>query len=244
MSGHSKWSTIKRKKGKEDEKRGRIFSRLAKELTVAARTGGPDPGSNSTLRLLVQNAKQANMPSDKIQAAIDRGIGALEGSSCEEMTYEGYGPGGIAVILELLSDNKNRTSSEIRSIFSKGGGRLGESVSWKFERKGIVQLKDFHLDEDSLLELALETGGDDIVYEDGLSQILTAPEDLADVADALREKGIVVENAAANLLPKDLVRVEGDAVKKTLRFLEELEDHEDVRNVYTDADISDETTTE
>jgi len=246
MSGHSKWSTIKRKKAKEDAKKGKVFSRLAKELSVTARSAGGDPDFNANLRLLIQNAKQANMPADKIQAAIDRGTGAADGANYEEMTYEGYGPGGIAVILELLSDNKNRTSAEIRSLFNKGGGNLGESgcVAWNFEKRGVISLKGVDSDEDAMVELALEVGGEDVVCEDGVVQMITAPEELASVSEAIREKGLVVEDASLNLIPKNLAKVEGETVKKAIRFLEELEDHEDVRNVYTNLDIPEEVTAE
>lgn len=239
MSGHSKWSTIKRKKGAADAKRGKLFSSISKEISAAARIGGTDPQFNTRLRLAIQNAKQANMPNDKVKGAIERAAGANSGEGLEEIVYEGYGPGGMAVILDLMTDNKNRTSSEIRRIFSRVGGNLGEHgcVAWNFEKKGVITLPESYADEDALLDLALEVGGEDVVVDEGICQVLCAPENLAGVYDRIQAKGIVVEKAEVNMVPKNLVKMDGDEAKKAIRFLEELEDHEDVQHAYANLDV-------
>jgi YebC/PmpR family DNA-binding regulatory protein len=239
MSGHSKWSTIKHKKGAADAKRGRLFTKIIKEITVAARLGGKDPDSNPRLRTVIAAAKAANMPKDNIDKAIKKGTGELPGVSYEEVSYEGYGPGGVAILVHAMTDNRNRTLPEIRHVFSKYGGNLGESncVSWMFEKKGYIVVPKGKGSEEELLEVVLDSGGDD-VRDDGENwEILTPPDRLEAVREALAAKGGTVTSAEVSMVPKNTVKVEGKKTHQVLSMMEALEDHEDVQNVYANFDI-------
>jgi YebC/PmpR family DNA-binding regulatory protein len=239
MSGHSKWHSIKHKKAAVDAKRGRVFTRLIKEITVAARLGGGDPEGNPRLRTAVLAAKDANMPQDNITRAIKKGTGELEGVTYEETTLEGYAPGGVAVMLNVLTDNKNRTLPEIRHIFAKYGGNLGEhnSVSWMFERKGYFVLEESATSEDHLLEVALEAGAEDVQRDGDNFEVTCSPDDFETVQGALRERSIPTVVSEIKMLPKTTVRAEGPTAKKVLNFIELLEDHDDVQNVWANFDI-------
>ena len=239
MSGHSKWHTIKHKKGAADAKRGRVFTKIIKEITVAARVGGGDPKANPRLRTVLAAAKSANMPKDNIDKAIKKGTGELPGVSYEEVTYEGYGPGGVAILVMALTDNRNRTLPEIRHLFSKYGGNLGESncVSWMFEKKGYIVVPKANLAEDALLELVLEAGGDDL-KDDGTNwEVLTPPDRLEQVREAMTTKGVAAATAEVSMVPKNTVKVEGKKAQQVLNMMEGLEDHEDVQNVWANFDI-------
>ena len=240
MAGHSKWANIKHKKAREDAKRGKIFTKVTREIIVAARLGGGDPDKNPRLRRAIQKAKSVNMPKENIERAIKRGTGELEGVSYEEVVYEGYGPGGVAILVEAITDNRNRTVSEIRTIFSKHGGNLGEAgcVAWMFERKGLITVKD--VDEDLLMEVAIEAGAEDVSQEEGLFSVITAVEDLDRVREAIEEKGIKVESARLTYIPQSTVRVEGEKAEKLIKLLDALEDHDDVQNVYANFDVPEE----
>ncbi len=242
MSGHSKWASIKHKKAAADAKRGKIFTKVIKELAVAARMGGGDPDTNSRLRKAISDSKAVNMPADNIKKAIMKGTGQLEGVSYEEMSYEGYGPGGIAIYLETLTDNKNRTVSEIRHIFTKNGGNMGESgcVAWMFDRKGYIVVEKAKATEDELLDLVLEAGAEDLREDGSNYEIFTAPDDYEAVTKALEDSSI--ETAASNLgyIPQNYVKLEGKQAHQLLRLMEELEDHDDVQNVWANFDIDDE----
>ncbi|MCC6962102.1 MAG: YebC/PmpR family DNA-binding transcriptional regulator [candidate division Zixibacteria bacterium] len=241
MSGHSKWSTIKRKKGKADAERGRLFTKLIKEITVAARFGGGDPESNPRLRTAVLNAKSNSMPADNIKRAIQKGTGELEGTSYDEITYEGYGPGGVAVMVEVVTDNKNRTVAEIRHLFSKYGGNLGESgsVGWIFAKKGLIEVETAKANEDTLLELALEHGASDMTTEGDLFEITTPPELFEAVRAALESKGIPMASAEITLIPSTSVRIEGKHAESMIKLYEALEDHDDIQKAYANFDIDD-----
>lgn len=242
MSGHSKWSTIKRKKGANDAKRGKIFTRLIKEITVAARTGGGDPDGNPRLRSAIVAAKAENMPKDNISRAIKKGTGEIAGEVYEEILYEGYGPGGVAVLVECMTDNRNRTVADIRHYFSKSSGNLGESgcVAWMFEKKGLIQIDKEKYSEEEMMDLALEAGADDVLEEDSEYQILTVPEDFNDVRDSLEESGVEYIEAAISMIPKNMVEVtEEKPARSLLKLLESLEDHDDVQNVHSNFDIDD-----
>ena len=239
MSGHSKWHTIKHKKGAADAKRGRVFTKIIKEITVAARVGGGDPNGNPRLRTVVAAAKAANMPKDNIDKAIKKGTGELPGVSYEEVSYEGYGPGGVAVYVQAVTDNRNRTLPEIRHLFSKYGGNLGESncVSWMFEKKGYIVVAKSSVPEEALLELVLESGGDD-VREDGTNwEVLSPPERLEQVRESITAKGIAVATAEVSMVPKNTVKLEGKKAQQVLSMMEGLEEHEDVQNVWANFDI-------
>lgn len=242
MSGHSKWSTIKHKKAITDARRGKLFTKLIRELTSAARAGGGDPDTNPRLRTAVAAAKSSNMPMDTITRAIKKGTGELPGEVYEEVTYEGYGAGGVAVLVDILTDNKNRTVAEVRHLFSKHGGNLGENgcVAWMFDRKGVITLEAEQIEEDDLLELVLEAGGDDLKLEGDVYEIHTAPDAFDDVRSAIEERGLTVSMAEVTLLPQTTVQVEGKQAEQVLRFMEALEDHDDVRRAYANFDISDE----
>lgn len=244
MSGHSKWSTIKRKKGAIDAKRGKIFTRLIKEITVAARTGGGgDPDGNPRLRSAIAAAKAENMPKDNIDRAIKKGTGELEGEVYEEILYEGYGPAGVAVLVECMTDNRNRTVADIRHYFSKSNGNLGESgcVAWMFEKKGLIQVEKEKYTEEELMDHALEAGAEDVVEEDAVYQILTSPEEFGDVRDALEESGVEFFEAAVSMIPSNTIEVtEENHASSLLKLLENLEDHDDVQNVFSNFDIDDE----
>ena len=243
MSGHSKWSTIKRKKGAADAKRGALFGKLSRAITVAAREGGGDPEMNSALGLAVQRAKEGNMPNDNIQRAIDKGTGAgADAAAIERITYEGYAPGGVAVMVEVLTDNRNRAASDVRYIFSKNGGKLGTSgsVSYLFERKGVVLIPKNEVDEDELMELALEAGAEDVVVSESDYRVVTTPEDFATVRESLKEAGIAFENAEITMQPQNSIDLDASTAKQTLRLIDALEENDDVQEVYANFDISDE----
>lgn len=242
MSGHSKWSTIKHKKGAADAKRGKIFTKLIKEITVAARLGGGDPNSNPRLRTAIAGAKEQNMPQDNINRAIKKGTGELEGSSYEEVTYEGYGPGGVAILIEAMTDNRNRTVGEIRAILSKNGGNMGENgcVSWIFEKKGLIIVKDDAMDEDALLELALEAGAEDMQNTGGQFEITTSIENFETVHETLKEKNVPLEYAEVTAIPSNTVPVDETNGRAVLKLMELLDDHDDVQKAYSNFDIPDE----
>jgi YebC/PmpR family DNA-binding regulatory protein len=243
MSGHSKWSTIKRKKGAIDSKRGKLFTKIIKEITLAARLGGGDPEGNSRLRQAIMAAKDENMPKDNIDRAIKKGLGDGEGASnYEEITYEGYGPGGVAVIIEVMTDNKNRTVAEIRHIFSKHGGNLGENgcVGWMFDKKGSIAIDIKAIGEDALMELALEAGADDVREEENEYEVITSPSTFEDVRKALEAKGLKILSAHVGMIPQNTVALGEDKAAQMLKFMEKMEDNDDVQNVYANFDISDE----
>ncbi len=242
MSGHSKWATIKRKKGKLDAQRGRVFTKLIKEITVAARQGGGDAESNARLRTAVATAKAANMPAENIKKAIQKGTGELPGVAYEEVSYEGYGPGGVAVMLEILTDNRKRTVAEIRHIFSRRGGNLGETgcVGWMFEKKGLIEVETSAFGEEALLELALEAGASDLTVEDEMYQISTPYESFEAVRSAIEEAGVPIINAEVTAVPQSTVKLDDAKASSMLKMMEELEDHDDVQKVYANFDIDDE----
>ncbi|MEE9566732.1 MAG: YebC/PmpR family DNA-binding transcriptional regulator [Desulfobacteria bacterium] len=243
MSGHSKWSTIKRKKGATDAKRGKIFSKLIKEITMAARMGGADPDANPRLRTAIAGAKAENMPKDNIERAIKKGTGALEGVAYEETYYEGYGPGGAAVYVESLTDNKKRTVADIRHIFSKSGGSLGEAgcVAWMFAKKGLVVFEKAGIDEETLMEAVLDAGGEDIRDEESTLEVITAPEDFEAVKKALDERNLTYLLAEITMVPQSTVKLEDKEAEQMLRLMDSLEDSDDVQKVYSNFDISDKT---
>jgi YebC/PmpR family DNA-binding regulatory protein len=243
VSGHSKWSTIKRKKGALDAKRGKIFTRLIKEITVAARMGGGDPEGNPRLRSAIGTAKSENMPKDNIDRAIKKGTGELEGAVYDEISYEGYGPGGVAVLVDCMTDNKNRSVADIRHAFSKSGGNLGETgcVSWMFEKKGSILIDKDTISEEELMDKALEAGAEDVVEEDNVYQVVTTPDDFEAVREALEADGIKFIEASVSMIPQNVVEItEEKPARQILRLLESLEEHEDVQNVFSNFDISDE----
>ena len=239
MSGHSKWHSIKHKKGAADAARGKLFARLCREVEVAARTGGGDPDSNATLRTKVQKARDASVPKDNIENAIKRGTGELEGVQYESLNYEGYAPNGVAVLVECLSDNRNRTGSEIKNIFSRNGGSLAEpgAVSWQFERKGVIMTAP-GASEDDVMLVALDAGAEDIAEQGGTFTITTPPSDVLTVRAALEEAGIAVESADTTMIASNSIQLadEGSA-KQVLRVIDALEDHDDVQGVYANFDI-------
>jgi YebC/PmpR family DNA-binding regulatory protein len=240
MSGHSKWSTIKHKKGAADAKRGKVFTRILKEMTVAARMGGGDPAGNARLRAAVAEAKANNMPKDNIDRAIKRGTGEIEGLTYEEITYEGYGPGGVAVIVEALTDNTNRTTPEIRHMFEKQGGNLGTpgSVRFQFEKKGYFAIEKSAVGEDKLMEIVLEAGADDLQTDDAEAyEVYTAPENFEAVREALEKAGIATIEGKLDMIPSTYVSLDENKAKQVMRLLENLDDHEDVQNVYSNFDI-------
>jgi YebC/PmpR family DNA-binding regulatory protein len=242
MSGHSKWHTIKHKKGALDAKRGKLFTKLIKEITVAARSGGSgDVVTNARLRKAVTDAKAANMPNDTIDRAIKRGTGELDGVNYEEISYEGYGPGGVAVMINVMTDNRNRTVSEIRHIFSKNGGNLGESgsVAWMFNKKGQIIVDGTVKGEDEMLELALEAGAEDMVNDGDSYQILTAPDDFHVVLDGLKKAGIEPLSAEVTMVPQNTIKLEGAAANQMLKLYDSLDDHDDVQNVSSNFEIDD-----
>lgn len=239
MSGHSKWATIKRKKGALDAKRGKIFTRLIREITIAARQAGGDPDGNPRLRLAIDNAKSANMPADNIERAIKKATGELEGSQISELTYEGYGPGGVALLIEVATDNKNRTVAEIRHIFSKGSGNMGEtgSVAWMFERKGIITLKRDGKSEDELMEIVLDAGADDLSTEEDFFEVTTTLENFEPVRKKILDNKLNVENASLQWIAKNNVPIKGDDAEKLMKLIEALEESDDVQNVFSNADF-------
>lgn len=238
MSGHSKWATIKHKKAATDAKRGKIFTTIIKEITIAARDGGGDPESNPRLRQAIANAKSANMPSDNITRAIKKGMGELPGVNYEETIYEGYGPAGVAIMMACLTDNKKRTVANIRHLITKYGGNLGEngSVSWMFDKKGQITLKASSVDEEKVFEDALEVGAEDFEVDGDFIIISTDPSDIMSVLDALEEKGYEVESANIDMVPKNLQNVDSDKEQSVITLLEALEDHDDIKAVFTNFD--------
>jgi len=243
MSGHSKWHNIRLRKGKQDAERGAKFTKLAREIIVAAKAGGGNPDANLRLRLAIQKARENSMPQDKIKNAIQRGTGEIEGASFEETTYEGYGPAGVAILVECATDNRNRTVADLRNIFNKNGGRLGEngSVAWMFDPpKGLIAVSDTVTDEDSLISVALEAGAEDVKKVDEGFEVYTAPGDLGRVVEALEAAGIKALSSEITMQPNNVVRVEGKEAQQTLRLMDLLEDHDDVQNVHANFDIPDE----
>lgn len=239
MSGHNKWAKIKHKKAATDAAKGRIYTRLIKEITLAARMGGGDETGNARLRKAIQDAKAANMPASNVERAIKKGTGELEGVNYEEVAYEGYGPGGVAIIAELITDNKNRAVSEIRHIFSKHGGNLASSgaVSWKFDKKGVIAVVPEGRGEDDILMVAIEAGAEDVKYDPESTEILTVPSDLETVKGALEKQGLKIEKAEVSLYPKDTVKVEGKEAEQLLKLLDAIEENEDIQKVHSNADI-------
>ncbi len=242
MSGHNKWSSIKHRKGAQDAKRGKIFTKLIKEITVAARTGGGDIDANPRLRSAVAAAKVENMPKDNIERAIKKGSGDLEGVSYEENSYEGYGPGGAAILVESLTDNKNRAVAEIRHIFNKYGGNMGENgcVAWMFDKKGYLRVDKAAVAEEKLMEIALEAGADDVLEDDDSFEVTTEPQDFEGVKEALEAAGIPFCDAEVTMLPQTLNPLTGAEAERMLKLMEAMEDCDDVQKVYTNADIPDE----
>ena len=243
MSGHSKWSTIKRKKGAQDEKRGKLYAKLLRQIEVAAREGGPNVEGNMTLASAVQKAKDNSVPVDNIDRAIKRGAGEMGGARYEEITYEGYGPGGVAILVEAMTDNRNRTGQEVRHTFTKLGGNLGDpgSVGWMFERRGVITVdKSVGPEEDRLLEIAMEAGADDLVDAGEQWEILTAPEELTAVRRTLEEAGVQVSSGEATMLPQSSVPVDASKAESVLRLIDALEDLDDVQAVHSNFDIPDE----
>ena len=239
MSGHSKWATIKHKKGALDAKRGKIFTRLIKEITMAAKGGGGDPEGNPRLRTAVAAAKAENMPADNIKRAIQRGTGELEGVNYEEITFEGYGPGGVALLVDVTTDNRNRTVSEIRHAFTKNGGNLGEagSVAWMFHKKGQIAVPKPAAKEDDLMNIVLEAGGDDLNDDGDNWEILTAPNAFEPVLEAVKKAGFEVVHSALGMVPQNYIKLEGAAANQMIRLLEAIEDSDDVQNVYSNFDV-------
>jgi len=239
MSGHSKWHSIKHKKGATDAKRGKLFTKFIKEITVAARTGGGDPDANARLRKAILDAKAGNMPNDTIDRAVRRGTGAEEGVNYEEITYEGYGPGGVALLIEAVTDNRNRTVAEIRHMFSKNGGNLGEagSVGWLFEKKGYIVVDKTAKPEDELFDIAIEAGADDLRDDEDNFEIITSPENFEGVQSAIKAAGIEPQMAEVSMVPQTYVKLEGSSAQQMLRLMETIEDHDDVQKVYANFDI-------
>ena len=239
MSGHSKWATIKHKKGATDARRGKIFTKLIKEITVAARTGGSDPDANARLRKGILDAKAANMPNDTIDRAVKRGSGEIEGVNYDEITYEGYGPNGVAILVETMTDNRNRTVAELRHIFSKNGGNLGESgsVAWMFDKKGYIVVDKAARSEDELLEITLEAGADDMQDEGDVFEIYTPPEKFEAVTDTLKAAGIEPQAAEVSMIPQNYIKLEGTDAKQMLKLYEAIDDNDDVQKVYANFDI-------
>ena len=240
MSGHSKWSTIKRKKGANDAKRGKIFTKLIKEITVAARQGGGDPEGNPRLRSAIAAAKTENMPKDNIARAIDKGTGGLEGDSYDEILYEGYGPGGVAVLVECMTDNRNRTVADVRHFFAKSNGNLGENgcVAWMFDKKGQILVDKSTISEEDLMDKAIEAGAEDVIEEGNEFQVLIGLEEFNDVRDSLEEQGVSFLEASITMIPQNVVEVTDEKIAVSLlKLLENLEDHDDVQNVHANFDI-------
>jgi len=239
MSGHSKWHSIKHKKGATDAKRGKLFTKFIKEITVAARSGGGDPDANARLRKAILDAKAGNMPNDTIDRAIRRGTGAETGIHYDEITYEGYGPGGVAMLIEAVTDNRNRTVAEIRHVFSKNGGNLGEagSVGWLFEKKGYIVVDKAAKPEEELFELAIEAGADDVRDDGDNVEIITSPENFESVQSAIKSAGIEPQVSEVSMVPQTYIKLEGSSAQQMLRLMETMEDHDDVQKVYANFDI-------
>jgi len=241
VAGHSKWANIKRKKAKVDAERGKLFTKISRELFVAARQGGGDPEENFRLRLVMDKARAANMPSDNIQRIIKRATGEAGADSLEEVTYEGYGPGGVAVMISAMTDNRNRSASEIRHVFSKNGGNLGETgcVAWMFKKKGLLvaNLDEIGMDEEGFVDLAIESGAEDFEIDDNIVEVYTEPEDFEEVEKFFEAKGIKFSTAEITMLPQNTVKITGEDAQKVLNLIESLEDLDDVQEVYSNFDI-------
>jgi len=242
VAGHSHWAGIKHKKAVVDAKRGKLFSRMAKEIIVAAKSGGGNIDANNSLRAAVDRAKAINMPKDKIERAIKSGTGELPGVSYERVAYEGYGPGGVAILLDILTDSRNRTAAELRKIFSLKGGNMDGSVAWMFESKGLIAIPVDAIGEDDLMELALEAGAEDIQKSDDTYEVTSSPSDFQDVKQAIEDAGIEPSLAEVTMLPQNLVKLDLKTAQKALSLLDELDDHDDVQNVYTNLDVPEELT--
>ena len=242
MSGHSKWSTIKRKKGAEDAKRGKIFTRLAREITVAARESGGDPDNNAALRLAVEKARGANMPKENIERAIKRGTGELEGGQLEEITYEGYGPHGVALLVKCVTDNRNRTLSEVRRVFNRSGGNLAEAgaVAWMFDTKGYIAVARDDMDPDDIFMMAVDAGAEDVEISDEFVEVYTEPGDLHWIRDGLAGRGLNIEEAELSQVPKTLMTLAEKETLQVMGMIESLEELDDVQQVYSNLDISEE----
>ena len=240
MSGHSKWSTIKHKKAAKDARRGKLFTKFIKEITVAARTGGGDPDANARLRKAILDAKAGNMPNDTIDRAVRRGTGAEEGVTYEEITYEGYGPGGVALLIQSVTDNRNRTVAEIRHMFSKNGGNLAAAgaVAWMFEKKGYIVVEKTAKAEDELIDLAIEAGADDIRDDEENWEIITAPDSFEAVQNAIKSAGITPQVAEVEMIPQNYIKLEGSQASQMIKLMEALEDHDDVQKVSANFDMS------
>lgn len=242
MSGHSKWATTKRKKAAIDSKRGKIFTKITKEITVAAKIGGSDPDGNARLRTAILKAKEANMPADNIKKAVMKGTGELPGVTYEETTYEGYGPNGVAVFIEIMTDNKNRTVAEIRKTFTRHGGNMGEAgcVSWMFNKKGYIVVERSKADEDRLMSLVLDAGAEDMKSDNNNFEITTAPKDFEKVKEVLKQNNIEMSVSEITMVPQSYIKLDGKEAEQMLKLMEELEDHDDVQNVYANFDIPEE----
>lgn len=242
MSGHSKWHSIKHKKEATDAKRGKVFTRYIKEITIAARLGGGDPEANPRLRHAIDGAKSVNMPSDNIKKAIQRGTGELDGVTYEAFTYEGYGPGGVAILVEVLTDNKNRSVAEVRYVFSKYSGNLGEKgcVGWMFARKGLIIVDRSSIEEDELLEIVLESGGEDLKIEGETYEVITTVEEFDQVLKTIKDRNLDIESSEITMIPSSFIKLEGKQAESMLRLFEKLEDLDDVQNVWANFDISEE----
>jgi len=242
MSGHSKWSTIKHKKAAKDAKRGKVFTKLIKEITVAARLGGGDINANPRLRTAVQTARASSMPSDNIDRAVKKGTGELEGVNYEEIQYEGYGPGGVAIMASALTDNRNRTVAEIRRIFERCGGSMGTSgcVAWMFHKRGVITVDKSKIEEERLMEIALDAGASDVSDTGDGFEVITAPEDFEAVTTALQNAKIETVSAEVAMVPENTVQIAGNDAEKTMKLLDELDDHDDIQSVASNADLSQE----
>jgi YebC/PmpR family DNA-binding regulatory protein len=242
MAGHSKWANIRIRKGAQDAKRGKIFTRVSKEITIAAREAGGDPNMNPRLRQALAKAKQVNLPKDKIETAVKKGTGELQADAIEEVVYEGYGPGGVALLIDAATDNKNRTVADVRYILSKNGGSLGENgcVGWMFDKKGVLSFPREEYDEDQLLEAGLEAGAEDVSGDGDFWQVLTAPEDFEAVQQAFDKAGLACESAEVTMVPRNTVAVDVDTGRKILKLMDMLEDNEDVQNTYSNFDLPEE----
>lgn len=244
MAGHSKWAQIKRKKADTDVKRGKAFSKIVKEISIAARLGGGDPGGNPRLRTAIEKAKEVNMPADNVKRAIQKGTGELPGTNYEESVYEGYGPGGVALLIDVLTDNKNRTVSEIRHLLSKHGGNMGESgcVAWMFEKKGYLLIHKEMLDEEALMGIVLDAGAEDLKNNPNEEnyEVITLVEDFMKVKEALEGAGLKIEMAEITMIPKNTIYLDEQNASRMLKLMEILEDHDDVQNVYANFDVADE----
>jgi YebC/PmpR family DNA-binding regulatory protein len=242
VSGHSKWATIKHKKGKTDARRGKLFSKLSRAITVAAREGGADPGTNLALANAIEKARAESMPKENIERAIQRGGGGGDADQYESIVYEGYGPAGVAIMVEVLTDNRNRSAAEVRNIFSKHGGTLAQpgAVAWGFERRGSIVVDGTKYDEDTVMAAAIEAGADDVVQDGAEFEVLTQPSEFAAVRDALQAAGIQLEQAELTMVPKNTVKLDEDDARKTMRIIDALEDSDDVQEVYANFDIPEE----